>query len=438
MRIAFASPFSARSAIARVSADVVSGLVEAGHEVHAIGTEHEPPADWLPLPAPISGWAAMSGGLARFDILIANVGDNFLYHAGIFPLLGQIPTVGVFHDYYLYNLFSGWLWDHGRRPDHLRALLHDVELARSYGEDLKSWAPRVRAGEIPLHEIAQTTPMTEWVARQCHGALAHSSFYLNRLRSGCAGPVRQAWMPVRTRGVAPRQAEASDRVNVLTVGVMNPNKCVDRVIQAIGDSDQLRARTRYRLAGPITDAETARLNGLASTLGYEGLEISGEVSDAALAQALSEADIICCLRRPVLEGASGSVIEALLAGRPTLVADAGFYADLPDEAVVKAPADVPVAFLQNALEGLVGDASSRVLLGERARRWAEETFQLKPYVAALERLSAETLEAAPWLDLAGGFGRDLLQLGATSRPHATRLGGLLGDLRRQTTGSEPC
>ena len=44
--------------------------------------------------------------------------------------------------------------------------------------------------------MAQRLPMIEWMGARCEGALAHSAFYLDRLRASCPGPVQTAAMPV--------------------------------------------------------------------------------------------------------------------------------------------------------------------------------------------------------------------------------------------------
>ena len=168
------------------------------------------------------------------------------------------------------------------------------------------------------------------------------------------------------------------------------------------------------------------MEGLAARLGFRGLSIEGAATDAELDAALADADVIACLRRPVLEGASGSVVEALLAGRPTVVADAGCYADLPDDAVVKLPAEVPIAPLTAALERLAADEPGRRALGARARAYAEGRFTLDAYLAVLEPLMEAVAGAAPLLRTGRVLGAQLADLGvARDDPAVARLAGVL-------------
>lgn len=430
MRIAWATPINLRSAIGRVSADVTRVLAARGHEVAIIATETE--ADLPPphaTPAPIIHWReAEPERLALdHDVLIAQVGDHFGFHGGLFPLLGRLPTLGVFHDFYLYDLFAGWVADAGG-ADAERAGRHDHEVTQVYGPAARAAARAARAGELDLGAIAERLPMTEWLARRCEGAVAHAAFYLDRLRAACPGPVVQAHMPVTGRGVPPLPPRGGDRVVLLTVGVMNPNKCVDRVIAAIGRSPALKQRLDYQLVGPISPTEAERLRALAAEVGFERLEIVGAVDDAELDRRLAGADIISCLRRPVLEGASGSAIEALLAGRPAIVADAGFYRELHDEIVLKVGAEIPLEALTAHLERLAADEPLRRRLGEAGRAWAERRFDLDAYASVLEAAAAATVRAAPLLDVGRKLGRELGSLGLS--PSDPAIGRIAQELSR--------
>ena len=178
----------------------------------------------------------------------------------------------------------------------------------------------------------------------------------------------------------------------------------DRRLRHLANQPELPA-----WSGPIADTEEReRLETLARQLVYKHLTIVGAVDDAALNEELERADIICCLRRPVLEGASGSAIEGLLSGRPTVVADAGFYSSLPDGVVAKVPGDLPAEAIRSTLERLAADEPGRRRLGETARAWAQGAFHLDRYLDVLERLMPATQAMVPllatWCDLGRGAG----------------------------------
>lgn len=410
MNIAWVSPLVARSAIGRESIRVTDALAARGHKISLIGCEAQLPEEPLhQTDLAVSHWTEvdLKGLATAADIVVVNVGDHYPYHGGIFDILAAAPCLGIFHDFYLYDLFFGWIEATGQP----RAWV-EHEIVRTYGSWAAPSARRARHEQMSQAELAASFPMTEWVARRCAGALAHSPFYLDRLSASCPGPLDVAALPVAARGVPPLEPRPERQALVaITVGMMNRNKCADQVIAAIAGSPHLRTRMAYRLVGPVVPQERARLTALAQSLDYQGLTITGPVDEAQLTAELKDADIICCLREPVLEGASGSAVEGLLSGRPVVVADAGFYHDLPDELVFKVPAQVAPAALRAQLERLAADEPLRRRVGAAACAWAGETFDLTRYVEVLEPLMAATIEAAPALGLGARLGRELHALG---------------------------
>ena len=416
MRIAWACPLDRRSAIGRDSLRVCAELARNGHVVHVVATDLHPNTEPLKSDLAVFYWRDLAADwlINHADVLIVAIGDNYSFHSGLFGLVGKIPTIGVFHDFFLYNLFSGWLWNEGLTPDDVRGALHDDIICEIYGSHLAKPALEARAGRLELAEIASAFPMTEWIGGLCDGALCHSSFYLDRISSACPGPISEAAMPVAGRGIAPLDRVDQQKVRALTVGFMNPNKCVDAVIRAIGGSPALSDHLEYHLAGAIEPSEAERLRFLAKDLNYKGLKILGAVTDEQLNQELEDADIICGLRRPVLEGASGSAVEALLAGRPLIVADAGFYADLPDDLVFKVSRAVTPDEIRDQLLKLADDPLMRIKVGAEARAWAERRFRLDHYVAALEELIGNTIESVATTKMASRLARDLADFGISA------------------------
>ncbi|WP_269715368.1 glycosyltransferase family 4 protein [Caulobacter sp. NIBR2454] len=410
MKLAIVTPFVQRSAIGRVNAAVADQLAARGHEVQIIRSESidDPDAPLHPTTLPCRHWSKVDlPVLARqVDLAIVNVGDNYLFHGGIFPVLEHLPSLGVFHDFYIYNLFSGWLYD-----QKLDWKVHDGEIEAVYGPEALDTARAARSGELDMGQIAQVIPMTEWVARRCMGALSHADFYRPRLEAVCPGPVGMIPLcgPARPGGPAP--ARKCRELVVVTLGVMNANKCAAEVIQAIAASETLKAAVRYRLVGAILESERERLTALAAELGFTGLSIEGAVDDDAFESAMADADIITCLRRPVLEGASGSVIDGMLSGRPTIVCDAGFYGELPDDLVCKIEPQVDPAQLTAALERLAADPAGRRKMGEEARAYALDALGPERYAEGLEAAAQATIDALPLLAVGGRMGWRLSQLG---------------------------
>lgn len=428
MKICWVTPFVLRSSIGRVGAEVSKALAQRGHQVEILRCEDkDDPAEPLhPTALRVHHWRSydLSRLRTEFDVVVVNIGDNYPFHAGVFAILDAAPCLGIFHDFYIYNLFSGWL--HYNGLDYRR---HDAEIVATYGEAALPHAVAVRSGQmLDMGEIARHLPMTEWLAGRCEAALAHAQFYAPKLEAVVQGPVAVTPLCCPDRATPPGPPKAKRQLTITTVGVMNPNKRVDDVIRAIGGSDALKACV-YRLVGPISDAERAKLEAAAAEVGFDNLVIDGAVDDDTLDRRLDEADIMVALRKPVLEGASGSACEGMLSGRPTVVARAGFYGELPDDLVFKIDGEIVVEELRDVLERLVADEALRRETGKAARAWALANLNAARYAEAIEGLAQAQVTSRPLLAVGRRIGGELTAMGLTDTdPAAARIGATLQKL----------
>ncbi len=431
MKIAWVTPFDRRSAIGRVSATITDALSMRSHEVIIIRIEHHRSNSMAAHPSslPTVWWHDVSPHYVeqQHDVVVLNFGDNYDFHAGTLAFAEAMPCLGIFHDYYLYNLFNGCCLQYRG----LGEGIHEREVCLTYGESVRSLAGKAWRNDAAIEEIANVFPMTEWLGRRCGAALAHSQFYLYRLENSCPGPIAVAPLCFAGRDVKPLPRRNGRQFTITTIGAINPNKCADTVIKSIVSSSMLRTNCRYRLVGAISDSERIRLQVLCRDVGFDQLEIVGEVDDATLVRELERADILTCLRKPVLEGASASAIEGMKSGRPIIVADAGFYAELPNDLVFKVPSSVDGSSLTNVLERLGSDEDLRRETGAKARDWALRTFTAEAYVSILEGLMSQFIDSKPLLQVGQRIGQELASLGVGSGDRAVeqlakKMNGLFG------------
>ena len=210
MRIAWVTPFSSRSAIARVSATATEILSERGHAVTIVRSERDASdrAPTLPTRCEVSWWHELSASEldAQSDAIVLNIGDHYLFHAGVLAYLDAVSCLGIFHDFYLYDFFNRWVALEGLGED-----VYQRAVRLTYGEAALAAAGRAWRSEAGVHEIAEALPMTEWLARRCGAALAHSPFYVDRLAKSCPGPVSVAPLFFDGRRSGPRRAVTKTR-----------------------------------------------------------------------------------------------------------------------------------------------------------------------------------------------------------------------------------
>ena len=412
MKIAWVTPYNTRSAIGRFSRLVAEALNRHDHQVTIVRSEAQDlfnASDVLP-GTEVIRWDEVCYApefWSEFDAMVYNVGDNYTFHAGVIELLQRYPGVVIFHDYFLLDLFCAWRQAKGGQE------LADRILDDIYGRGA-SLRYHARDGLAGWQEYtSEHFPMTEWIGRLAHGAVAHSSFYADRLRRCCGGPVLVtplAYDALSDFQPLARRDEHSSIV-ILTIGHVNENKRIESVIRAIGSSAVLRNRCRYHVVGLVTDQERDRLKGIAQAVSFDELEITGEVSSETLRAQIETADVICCLRWPVFEGGSASAVEAMLSGRPVIVTDAGFFRDLPGDLVFKVDPKCELASLTHQLTQLVLDPALRATVGAQAAAWARSAFSVTTYVARLMPLLEEAARLRPALGVAAHFGHLFSELG---------------------------
>jgi glycosyltransferase involved in cell wall biosynthesis len=104
---------------------------------------------------------------------------------------------------------------------------------------------------------------------------------------------------------------------------------------------------------------------------------------------MAGADVCVNLRHPTMGETSGSVIRALSLGKPLVVSDVGWFAELPAGVALKIPVDDgETDGLETALELLVTREDARAEMGRASLELARRDHDLERvadlYAAALE------------------------------------------------------
>lgn len=411
MRILWATPYNVNSAIARYSRMVADELAARGHRVEILRIEDEAAAALAPLDAAFPTYAPDTLDPARIerdhDLVVVNYGDHMPFHAGALRLAAATPAVAVFHDA---NMES-FLW--GLRQRHAGV---DALLAR--------WPAPAES------EAAQR--LLALLAGLASGCVAHGSHYVAPLLAACPGPVSRLSLCYPDIGAVAPAPDASGAFVAACFGMINPNKQPERILRALAADPALRKRARMRFIGPIQNDYRDHLATLAASLGLAAPDFYGWVDDEKLCALIAQTHLLCCLRHPVTEGGSASVITALYSGRPIIVNDVGSYRDIPDALARKVAADDDPAPLAAAMAEIAANPQAAEATAAQAALHARAHYSARAYVDALEPLLDAALARLPALRAARRMGARLHRMGLTSAPSfddglAARLdGGLAG------------
>jgi glycosyltransferase involved in cell wall biosynthesis len=319
------------------------------------------------------------------DVALYHVGNNPDAHAWIVDALRRRPGVVVLHDFVVHHLVAGMTV--GRRDGH--GYLDAME--REHGVVGRLLAHGVLDKRIPpLWEARPADfPLALFVLEHATGVIVHSQYVRDRVRAtGYAGPVsvvpHAAW-PVPA--VTAKPIAAGPVVGCF--GVVNASKRIPELLTATAAVRRSHSDLVLLLVGPTApgfdlDRRLQRL-GLAD----EGLVREQWVDERRLWELMAASTVVVNLRHPTMGETSGSVVRGLSLGKPLVVSDVGWFAELPDDVALKIPPDEDeVATLTAALELLASREDVRTQMGARAAELARREHDVERvaelYVAALE------------------------------------------------------
>jgi glycosyltransferase involved in cell wall biosynthesis len=403
LSVAWFTPMSTRSAIGEFSCHVASELAKIADV--EIWTSDDPPHH--PVELSVIRYSRESDDLERLnerDVIVYNMGDYLPFHGDMHAVARRYPGVVILHDRVLHHLYAGmWLTVEPASREMYVERMHayygrlgeQVARASLEGRRLPVWESDAEALLYPLFEEG---------IRGAHGVVTHSEVQARDIRARWLGPVRALHLPCYgdvLRRAAGRPLEQPDgRVHLLTVGHLNPNKQVDRVVEMLAASPEMARSVHYTVVGP-DDGFTRYVRDLRHLADRHAerltVEILGWQPEAELDRLMAQADVFVNLRHPVMEGSSASLMRQLAYGRPILCFDSGFFGELPDGTVARVEAGDFVA-AADVLRELVGSPHVRQAMGERARELAA-SYSERSYVEGLMELIEESRSAAPGLDL---------------------------------------
>ncbi len=311
MNLAIVTPIDERSAIAKVTLDVVEYL---RHRV-SVTVFAEPTDHPLGTGASVRSARGLEpADLERFDHVITVIGNSG-FHAEAIRLARTMSTVVILHDIVIAHGVATVL-DRPSILDHVR---------RWYDADAAAFASGSMATSQPFWERVGATdlPMTEVVLQRAEGVITHSRFAADRIIARTIAPVQVLglpWRPVADEGHGRSSSRSADHHRSCHRREQAPRARTSKPCDIF-----LTYLVEYTIAGDISDQRRLHLRDLSETCGVaDRVHILGVVTDDELAHLLSTSAVAVNLRNPPLEAASASVLEQMGAsGCPTSCSTTG-------------------------------------------------------------------------------------------------------------------
>ena len=312
-------------------------------------------------------------GLDKFDAVVYHMGNDHRYHAGILDAMQKRSGVVVFHDFALQEFFLGLARERGD----LRLYLDEVEFCHGQAARKAAAETLTRGAQPSMLARPIDFPLNRRIANLAEGIIVHSEWSRTRF-AGIAPhvPVTRIAMPVKFSASSRPPASSSAVVQIASFGLITPGKGIEQSVRALAALKQTR-RFRYSLVGEANHYFDVR--DLVRRYGMEDcVEITGHVTLEEFKRRIAETDIALNIRERTVGETSASLCRLMAAGVCSVVAEAGWYAELPNDVVVKIPLDAQADRLLLAyLDRLIEDEPLRTAIGENARRYALDEYDME-------------------------------------------------------------
>jgi glycosyltransferase involved in cell wall biosynthesis len=359
--------------------------------------------------------------LRKSDVALYHVGNNPQAHGWIVDALRRRPGVVVLHDLVLHHLVAGLTLARGNAAGYIAAMERDG------GPEARRLAEDVSAGRArgPWETGPERYPLAGEILDHATGLIVHSRYTEQGARAeGYAGRIWR--IPLAAAPVPDIVAARVDGSPLIgSFGHVNPAKRIPQLLRAFARLRERRPQAKLVLAGEV--APGFELEQRVEELGLSDAVVSeGYVDDRRLWALMAACDVIVSLRAPTMGETSAAALQALALGKPLVVSDLGWFAELPDGVARHVPVGGPeLDVLADALEELAGDERLRRTMGDAAVEYVRAEHDLErvaeQYLAALEwALGGESVAGAVLAEIAQAaaeveIGADSPELAAIAR-----------------------
>lgn len=279
-----------------------------------------------------------------------------------FPIVQALYELGgtaLFHEIVLHHMLRHCYLENNRMEDYRR------ELIFCYG-------PAAEAVEKDLSNRKSTVPEFDRKQKRYPliGRILHASHSAVCLNSYSAAELKDSFPEGRVISIGHPLSKLTEleiplkpyRVCYGMIGTNHPGRNLDRLIEAIEllrvdfpDSGMVLIGSGYPEGLPEWITRTGRLN----EKEYQGW--------------IRTLDYVFDVRHPTCGETSGSLLEAMRAGIPSIVTATGSFNNIPSDAVIRVPPDSIVQGVRSAVLFLEERPPLRKDLSKRAVSYAEDT-----------------------------------------------------------------
>jgi glycosyltransferase involved in cell wall biosynthesis len=373
-RLAYFSPLPPeRSGIADYSAELLPELAKH-FEIELIVDQETVSDSWLAANFPIRHWRWFEQHAPRYDRVLYSIG-NSTFHTYMLDLMHRFPGTVVLHDFFHSGLIAH-LDLTGAKPGYWNEALY-----RSHG--YKALIEKNQAED--LTQVIWNYPCNHQVLSQARGVIVHSSYSKKLAQDWYGTGVANAWQLIPHLRVLPQKIDKRAARNHLglsqedfllcSFGILGPTKMNQVLLDAWLSSSLAHNKTCHLVfVGQADGGEYgAHMQNVIRKSGCEDrIKITGFADMDLFRIYLQAADAAVQLRGMSRGETSGTVLDCMAYGLPTIINNNGSMAELPSSALIKLEEQVSVQELATQIEKLFTQADLRQQLGQAAIAYLHE------------------------------------------------------------------
>lgn len=353
--------------------------------------------------------------LGQYDVCVYNMGNYAAYHSVIYEVMQRHAGIVIAHDICMQDFAI----EHycGKKGS---IQLYRDSLVKEYGEPVADQVMRALASPEEWKKLDVVKyNMLGMIVGEALGVIVHSHYHKNYIEEHYKGPVlvtpllsMNQWHDSEREMVSENK---DNKLNILTVGMVNPNKHIDLVIGAIAESEELKKRIKYVVIGSLAAKEyVEKLKKMIEENHLEDVVVlKGYMDDDEMGKYYHNADLVINLRYPAFEGGSASLVEQMTDGKCVIATDTGVYAEMPDECICKiSPAKMREELKEKLLE-LCENEEKVNQYEENAKKYAESNFSRTVYGKRVHDFVEEVVFSLPIYEIIRDTGESLQCLKGT-------------------------
>ncbi|MFZ6818650.1 glycosyltransferase [Undibacterium sp. Ji22W] len=370
-KLAYFSPVPpAQSGIADYSAELLPELA-AHYDIDIIADQTQIADHWIAANFPIRDLNWFEQHAKRFDRILYNFG-NSMFHEYMLDAMEQFPGIVVLHDFYHSGLISHLDLTGKRRG------IWDTALFQAHGYSAVN--NKMRTDD--LNQIIWEYPCNQLVLDRAHGIIVHSGYSKTLAQKWYGAHAADAWHLIQHLRVLPQKIDRQQaRKNlglqeedflICSFGILGPTKLNHILLQAWLDSVCASdAHCHLVFVGRNDGGEygVELLETIQKSAAADRIKITGFADVDLFRTYLQAADMAVQLRGLSRGETSGTVLDCLAYGLPTIINKNGSMAELPDEPLIKLEEQPDAVQLRVHIERLRAQATERVEYGTKAREY---------------------------------------------------------------------